>query len=167
LSRNHVLSDQANDSWAKVFLNSRLGAKVQVMPRLATHREVAALLAGCDCGVFPSRAEGWNLGLLECMSVGMNVIATDYSAHTEFVEPSNCRLVHIDETEPARTGEWLWGNGNWAKLGSSQMEQMVYHLREVHRLKQEGNLQRNDSGIATAKAFTWGRTAEAVLRAVE
>ena len=64
------------------------------MPRVATQHHVAALLADCDCGVFPSRAEGWNLGLLECMSVGLNVIATNYSAHTEFVEPANCRLVH-------------------------------------------------------------------------
>jgi glycosyltransferase involved in cell wall biosynthesis len=167
LSQNHGLPDQANDSWAKVFLGSRLGTKMLVVPRLATQHHVAALLADCDCGVFPSRAEGWNLGLLECMSVGLNVIATNYSAHTEFVDSANCRLVHVDETEPARTGEWLWGNGDWAKLGASQMEQMVHHLREVHRLKQEGSLLRNNAGIATANEFTWRRTAETVLRAVQ
>jgi glycosyltransferase involved in cell wall biosynthesis len=166
LSRNHVLSDQANDSWAKIFLDSSIGTKVQLVPRLATQHHVAALLADCDCGVFPSRAEGWNLGLLECMSVGLNVIATDYSAHTEFVKPANCRLVHVDETEPARTGEWVWGAGNWAKLGPSQMEQMVDHLREVHRLKQEGSLPRNYAGIATAKEFTWRRTVDAMVWAL-
>ena len=80
LSYNYVLSDQANESWANLFLGSRIRAKVQLVPRLASQGQVAALLAECDCGVFPSRAEGWNLGLLECMSVGLNVIATDYSA---------------------------------------------------------------------------------------
>jgi glycosyltransferase involved in cell wall biosynthesis len=167
LSRNQSLTDQANDSWAKIFLGSRLGTKVQLVPRLATQLQVAALLNDCDCGVFPSRAEGWNLGLLECMSVGMSVIATDYSAHTEFIEPANCRLVHIDEIEPARTGEWVWGDGNWAKLGPPQMEQMVHHLREVHRLKQDGSLPRNNAGIATAREFTWRRTALAVLTSVQ
>ncbi len=44
---------------------------------------------------------------------------------------------------------------------------MVHHLREVHRLKQEGSLPRNDAGISTAKQFTWRRTAEAVLQAVQ
>ena len=138
------------------------------MPRLATQREVAALLADCDCGVFPSRAEGWNLGLLECMSVGLNVIATDYSAHTEFVEP--CELpagAHRRDRAAARRANCSGATGNWAKLGPSQMEQMVHHLREVHRLKQEGSLPRNDAGIATAKEFTWRRTAEAVLRAAQ
>jgi glycosyltransferase involved in cell wall biosynthesis len=167
LSRSYILSDEGNDSWARVFLGSSIGTRVQLVPRLASQRDVAALLADCDCGVFPSRAEGWNLGLLECMSMGLTVIATNYSAHTEFVEPANCRLVQIDETEPPPAGDVLWGTGNWGKLGGSQMEQMVYHLREVHRLKQEGSLRRNDAGIATAKKFTWRRTAEAVLRAVE
>ena len=166
LSRSYILSDEANDSSGAVFLGSSIGTRVQLVPRLATQLDVAALLADCDCGVFPSRAEGWNLGLLECMSIGLNVIATNYSAHTEFVEPGNCRLVQVDETEPPPSGDLLRGTGNWGKLGASQMEQMVHHLREVHRLKQEGSLARNDAGIATAKAFPWRRTAEAVLRAV-
>jgi hypothetical protein len=99
------------------------------------------------------------------MSVGLNVIATNYSGHTEFVDSANCRLVQIDETEPPPDPDLLWGTGNWGKLGPSQMEQMIHHLREVHRLKQEGRLARNDPGIATAKEFTWRRTAEAVLQA--
>jgi hypothetical protein len=47
------------------------------------------------------------------------------------------------------------------------MEQMVHHLREVHRLKQEGALPRNEAGIATAREFSWRRTVESLLRAVE
>ncbi len=101
------------------------------------------------------------------MSVGLNVIATVYSAHTEFVTEANCRLVHVDETEPARDVQMSLGPGSWARLGASQMEQMVHHLREVHRLRQDGVLPRNESGIATAKAFPWQRTAESLLQAVQ
>ena len=167
LSRSYILTDQGNDSWARAFLNSKIGTRVELVPRLATQRDVAAMLAGCDCGVFPSRAEGWNLGLLECMSMGLNVIATDYAAHSEFVTPANSRVVHIDEIEPQPVGEWNSGTGNWGTLGRNQMEQMVDHLREVHRLRQEGSLRRNDAGVATAKEFTWSRTAKAVLLAVQ
>lgn len=166
LSRSYILSDEVNDSWARVFLGSRIGTRVELIPRVATQRDVAALLAGCDCGVYPSRAEGWNLGLLECMSLGLNVIATNYSAHTEFVDATNCWLVDVDETEPPPAGDLLWGTGSWGKLGPAQMEQMVHHLREVHRMKQEGRLGRNDAGIATASQFNWRRTVDAVLRAV-
>ena len=167
LSQNYTFKQKINDEWAQRFLLSPMGSRVQLVPRLRTQGAVAEMIAGCDCGVFPSRAEGWNLGLLECMSVGLNVIATDYSAHTEFVSEANCRVVHVDETEAAHDGFWFHGQGNWGKLGASQMEQMVHHLREVHRLKQEGALVRNDAGIATAKAFSWRRTAESLLQAVQ
>ena len=75
--------------------------------------------------------------------------------------------MHVNETEPAHDGQWCKGQANWARLGPSQMEQMVHHLREVHRLKQEGALARNEAGIATAQAFSWSRTAESLLRAVQ
>jgi glycosyltransferase involved in cell wall biosynthesis len=166
LSTSYALTPQDNDAWARRFLQSPMGSRVRLVPRLPSQHEVAEVIAGCDCGVFPSRAEGWNLGLLECMSVGLSVIATDYSAHSEFVTEANCRLVYVDETEPAHDGR-SWLGGSWAKLGASQMERMVHHLREVHRLKQEGALARNDAGIATAKAFSWGRTAESLLRAAK
>ena len=50
-----------------------------------------------DCGVFPSRAEGRNLELLEMMSAGKHVITTDYSAHTEFCTKDNAGLVPITD----------------------------------------------------------------------
>src|SRR5262249_14306876 len=124
LCSNYAMTQQANDEWARAFLNSAVGTKVRLVPRLQSQQNVAALVAGCDCGVFPSRAEAWNLGLLECMSAGLSVIATDYSGHTEFANEENCRLIHIDETEPADADPRFWGQGRWAKLGASQMEQI-------------------------------------------
>jgi glycosyltransferase involved in cell wall biosynthesis len=166
LCNNYATTQEANDEWARAFLNSAVGTKVRLVPRLQSQQNVAVLVSGCDCGVFPSRAEAWNLGLLECMSAGLSVIATAYSGHTEFANQVNCRLIHIDETEPADADPRFWGQGRWAKLGPSQMEQLVHHLREVHRLKQEGALDRNDAGIATARAFSWQRTVDALLTAI-
>ena len=61
-------------------------------------------MAGADCGVFLSRAEGWNLGLLEMMAMGKPVITTNYSGHTEFATPANALLVEVPEVEPAKDG---------------------------------------------------------------
>ena len=62
LSHNFGLTDQANDSWAKLYLGSNVGNKVRIVPRLNTQQQVAALLAECDCGVFPSRARDGTSG---------------------------------------------------------------------------------------------------------
>ena len=53
-----------------------------------------------DCGLFPARAEGWNLELLEMMACGKQVIATNYSAHTEFCTKENSILIESDENIP-------------------------------------------------------------------
>ena len=63
-----------------------------------------------DVGIFPSRAEGWNLEILELMSCGKHIITTNYSAHTEFCNKENALLVDIDELETAYDGKWFLGS---------------------------------------------------------
>ena len=41
--------------------------------------------------------------------------------------------------------------------------QIILHMQEVHRLKQEQNLKINTAGIETAKRFSWENTKEEIL----
>jgi hypothetical protein len=152
-----------NEYWASRYATT-LGSRFMPIGRLTDQTSVAKLLAGADCGVFPARAEGWNLDLLETLSVGTHAIATNYSAHTEYLNSDNCRLINTTEFETARDGIFFKGQGEWAKFGDDQMEQLINHLREVHRLKQTGQLQRNVAGIETAKQFSWQNTANAFIQ---
>lgn len=157
-----------NQMWARQFHGSKMGAvnKIQLYPRVRSQLDVARFLATADCGVFPARAEGWNLELIECMSLGLPCIATNYSAHTEFVDENNCLLIQVDKTEPANDGVWFHGQGEWACLGEGQEEQLIEHMRSVHRLKQTGQLPPNVGGIETANKFTWQNTATLLLGAL-
>ena len=92
-----------------MYTTSPLGSKVKFLDRVGSHKEVADIIRMCDCGVFPSRAEGWNLDLLEMMSCGKQVIATNYSAHTEFCNEENCMLVETTEMVDAEDGKWFRG----------------------------------------------------------
>jgi glycosyltransferase involved in cell wall biosynthesis len=151
-----------NTEWEHLCHSSRMGKHIHIYPhgRMKTQQEVAKYLATADCAVFPARAEGWNLELLEAMSCGIHCIATNVSAHTEFVDEANCRLIHTDAVEDARDGIWFHGQGQWAALGDDQMDQLIHHMREVHRLKQTGQLGVNARGIETSKIFNWRATAE-------
>lgn len=153
--------------WRGRYLTSPLGraGKITVLShRLAEQANVAALFHKCDVGVFPARAEGWNLDLLELLSCGKQAIATNYAGHTQFCTKENCRLISVAGLEKAEDGIWFKGQGNWAALGADELEQLVVHLRECHRLKQEGKLAVNQAGIDTAKDFSWDRTAEAIIQ---
>ncbi len=165
VAHNPFYSAEESLQWADVYRNSPLGGKIQVVEeRLPTQRDVAAVMARADCGVFPFRAEGWNLDLAEMMAMGKHVIATNYSAPTEYLTPENARLIDVDRLEDAHDAKWFHGQGQWAELGDAQIEQLVEHLRAVHRLKQEGKLRPNTAARDTFEAFTWERTVDCIVK---
>lgn len=166
---NPFLTKSQQEEWVSLYRSSAfLCGKVIVLPdRLPRQQDVARLMMLADCGVFPARAEGWNLELLEMLAMGKACIATNYSAHTEFCTTENCLLVEPDGLEPAFDGVFFTsGQGQWAELGERAMEQLVSHLRDVHRRKQEGSLSANMAGIQTAGQFTWDATAHHLLTAL-
>ena len=166
MCENPFYSREENANWETMYKGSGLGNKIRMIPRQQTQNDVYNIMIQTDCGVFPARAEGWNLELLEMMSCGKQVIATNYSAHTEFCNHNNCLLIETDDTEPAQDGKWFFGQGNWAKIEDAQFNSLVEHLRMIHDLKQSGNLHTNSGGIATAKKYSWENTAKEIINAL-
>lgn len=154
-----------SDSWKRLYEGCALGKKITVIDgRLPNQESVAGLMASVDCGVFPSRAEGWNLELGEMMAMGKVAIATNNTAHTEYVTKENCLLIETPDMEIAYDGLWFHGQGGWAKFGNDQEDQLISHLRGVHAAKQGSNIApTNQSGIETMKRFTWDNTAQKIV----
>lgn len=156
LCHNPFLNEQQTNNWIDICENCDLSSKVFVRPRVNSHQDVANFIRNMDCGVFPAKAEGWNLELLESMASGKPVIATNYSAHTEFCNKDNSYLVEIDDVEPAFDGIWFDGNkGNWAYIGESQKEQIIEHMRYCYT-----NRPTNPEGIKTGRNYTWKNSAK-------
>lgn len=165
-----------NDGWTQSYKSSKMGARIEVLARrLPTQQDVADMMATADCGVFPSRAEGWGLESAEMLAMGKHVILTDYSAHTEYANATNALLLTVDRLEDAHDGHWFdagdraWDGppGQWAELGTAQVDQLVEHMRRVHRLKQAGELLPNYAGADSMRAFTWDNTAEEITSVLE
>ena len=98
--------------------------------------------------------------MLDC---GKQVIATNYSVHTEFCNDDNCFLIEMGDVEPAFDDVFFYGQGNWAKFESEQMEQLIDHMFFVHRYV----VGDNKFGLETANKFTWKNTAETIIREIE
>lgn len=161
---NPFLQKEQTEKWKNTFRDSKLGHKVRFINRVETHQEVYNIMSRVDCGIFPARAEGWNLELLELMACGKQVISTNYSAHTEFCNEHNARLVNVDKLEPANDGVWFDGTkGNWASFDTTTKDNLISHMKAIHEDKQNGRLDLNHTGIQTAQAFTWENTTKEVL----
>ncbi len=159
MNHNPFLSENDDWEWKRMYKSGKMANKIKFLERVKSHTEVADIMRMADCGVFPSRAEGWNLEALEMMSCGRHVIVTDYSAHTEFCNSSNSHLIEIDALEPAFDGIWFNGQGNWARIGDSQIQQLSSHMRKIYEQKKRDGDILNLSGIDTAKEFSWENTA--------
>lgn len=60
-----------------------------LIDRSLSRSDLYALEAACDCFVSLHRSEGFGLAVAECMYLGKPVIATDWSATTEFLNETN------------------------------------------------------------------------------
>jgi hypothetical protein len=163
---NPFMSQEHNRGWSTQYTNSKLGRAGKIVvsnDRLASQYDLARWMSVAHCGVFPSRAEGWNMEALELLSMGKHLIITDYSAHTQYCSEKNSRLITIDKLAPAYDKVWFNGEGQWAEFGNKQMEQLVEHLRAVHKARMSGELTLNAAGIETATSLSWTQTAEGLI----
>ena len=168
MTENPFLNTEQTKTWQECYVNTKMRHKIKFIPRVQTHKEVYNIMSRTDCGVFPARAEGWNLELLEMMACGKQVITTNYSAHTEFCNSDNARMIDINSFEKAFDGVWFNGEkGNWASFNEESYHQLLSHLKAVHEDKQSGKDITNNNGIKTAQAFTWDNTTREVLKHVQ
>lgn len=150
---NQFLKPEQSRVWEKMYLESKLGDKIQIIPRASTHLDVYNVMKQTDCGVFPARAEGWNLEALEMMGCGKEVIITGCTGHLEFIDRS-CKIIDMPEQfETAYDGIFFNGFSKWRKITKDSFDQLVAYLREVHqnRLSQKVNIE----AVNRAKEFSW------------
>lgn len=155
---NPFNSPQEENKWRKTYQRD----DIRFIPRVQTHQEVYNIMSQVGCGIFPSRAEGWNLELLEMISIGKWCITTDYSAHTEFCNENNADLVKIFTLEPAYDEKWFFGDGDWAEIDEEQIRRFVDNMISFaeHPVY-------NSYGLETGEKFSWDNTSRKIVDYVE
>jgi len=164
LPHNIFLSPAETAEWLKRYQGMKLSSKVEILQPVQHHHNVADIIRQCDCGLFPARAEGWNLELLETMASNRPVITTNYAAHTEFCNSSNSFLVDIQETELASDTKFFTaGVGNWACIDIDEEEQFIEHMRFCYR----NRIRNNWEGVTTGEKFTWENSAKKIQKLLD
>jgi len=158
MCHNVHLSPEQEAQWENLY---KQDPRVRLIGRVQSQQEVASIMNTVDCGVFPSRAEGWNLEILELMAAGKHIITTNYSAHTEFCNAKNSMLVTPLKNEPAHDGIFFDGFADWAFLEGVEQE-FVVHMQNIYKEWKQNNKARivNEEGIQSSKEFSWDATAQ-------
>ncbi len=151
---NPFNSQEENNKWLNLYNHPN----IRIIPRAETQQEVYNIMSQVDCGVFPSRGEGWNLELLEMMAVGKPTIATNYSAHTEFATGGHSHLIPTHGVEPAFDGKWFFGQGNWAKIEQQDITNAMNEFMVTAWFQ--------ETIVKNAQKFSWENTANEILKHV-
>jgi glycosyltransferase involved in cell wall biosynthesis len=134
--------------------------------RLPTE-QVSKLYRHCHVGVFPAKAEGWNLPLMEAIQSNLPCIATNYSAHTEYVGseygyPQDL-LLNKFQMGVAQDNVYFHGNrGLWAVPSVDEIsEKMLYCFNNYEEVS------RNFDPAKIKEVFTWKNTATKFIEALD
>lgn len=164
MPHNFFLTAEETKSWVEKYKNSKLGNKIIFVDRQKNQKMVYNIMSQIHCGIFPARAEGWNLEALELLACGRHLIISNATAHTEFCNSTNSLLVDMNSGyESAKDIKFFDGSFQWRKIGNNEIDQFVEHMRSIHRLRKEGSLQLNTEGINTGRKFTWKNTAQTLM----
>ena len=98
--------------------------------------ELAGLLGRMDCGLFPSRAEGFGMPKLECEATGMPCIATAFGGYLDHSIPDGTLLLNVEEWQPSD-----FDKGNQAEPDVDHLIHLMKHCMENRdEAKRRGNL---------------------------
>lgn len=155
---NPFLDEEELETWYNLVKNNKLAEKITILKRQPTQHDLAKVMHHADCGIFLSRAEGWNNEIPEMMLMNKAIIATNYSAHKEYLTKQNSFMVDIDQKEIAYDGKWFHGQGSWALLGDKELSQTIEHMRFVYNNK----VANNPIGVSTGKKYSWRNTTQII-----
>lgn len=162
VTQNPFLNKSQENAWLNLVQSSKLRNKIKLFPRLPDHKAIAEIISYSNCGIYISRGEGWNLELLETLSMNKPVIVSNYSAHKEYCDQNNSFLIDIVDTEQAFDGIWFFGNGNWAKIDEKTKENIVDSMQYCFK----HNIINNAAGVETAKQYSWQNSASELIRCI-
>ena len=133
--------------------------------------QMTELYRSADVFVFPTKAEGWGLPIIEAAAMGIPIVTTYYSAPCDFLEPikSSCVFVDYDlapvmcpdyqKYYPSATGNWgLWAMPLVDNLAGCLQVARAQHVKLAEEAVKNSEIIR--------KNWNWTRSVDRALAAM-
>ena len=117
---------------ATLNLGNKPWPRIEIIAEQVPSAQLPALYMAGDCLVAPSRGEGWGRPHHEAMLMERPVIATNWSANTEFMNAENSYLIDYELVEAKYLEPELWHyrGHRWANPSEAHLRQMLRHVQQ-------------------------------------
>lgn len=136
------------------------GKVVFSINEMVPEHQLGALYRSADCFVLPSRGEGWGLPILEAMACGIPVIATAWSAQTDFMHDEIAYPLSIEGLVPAEAKCPYYSGFNWAEPSYEHLRTLMRH---VYENREEARLKGARASAEVLGRWTWRHSAEKII----
>ncbi len=136
--------------------------KIYTVDRVISHQDFATLYAACDAFLYPTRAEGWGLPLIEAMASGLPAIVTNYSGLTEFANTENAYMINY-EMEDIQQSYFLSRSNNYGQWAGPDTDHLIYLMRYVFEHREEAYAKGKKAANDIANNWTWNNAAQKAL----
>ncbi len=92
--------------------------------------QLGVLYRSADCFVLTTRGEGWGMPVIEAMACGLPVIATNWSAHCDFMTEENAYPLPVDDLVPAQAKCPYYAGSRWAEPSYTHLRRLMRHVFE-------------------------------------
>jgi len=161
---NPFCNDEEHTKWFDVVRSSKNGHKINVLNPLQLHSQILNLYNDYHVYVSLSRAEGYDLPLIEAMSNGLLCVGTNSAAHKDYLTDDNCILVQPSGREKAFDGKWFLGESEWDKFDT---EDFVGAFVKAKEEIEKGCSEKVEAAKQTALGNSWEKTVEKIIGELE
>jgi glycosyltransferase involved in cell wall biosynthesis len=165
---NHFVNQTDKYNELSGWIESQGMTNVRVLWGSAAQADMIDLYQQSHIFVLPTKGEGWGLPLIEAAAVGLPIITTMHSAHTEFLQhiPSSVIPVEYDMV-PIACEEYKFfypvEDGNWGQWAQPRIASIRSALRTARNnyITLQSRAFANSSIIRDA--FSWERSVDCVV----
>lgn len=172
IKTNHIMNHEENKQKITEHIRTLGLTNVNVWYGNLPESDMVVLYQRHHVFVLPTKGEGWGLPLIEAAAVGMPIITTMYSGHTEFLDRIHNSLVPVEYDMvpiacpdyqycyPTEDQDW----GMWAQPRQQSIVQALAHARDCYQDLKTHAIANSD---VIRRDFSWAQSANTAMKMLQ
>ncbi len=152
------------DQVAALGLEARGGRIHLSLNHIVPTYQLGSLYRSADCFVLTTRGEGWGMPVTEAMACGLPVIATDWSAHCDFMNQGNAYPLQVERLVPAEAKCPYYTGFKWAEPSYRDLRRLMRH---VFTNQAEARAKGERASRDVRANWTWDKAAEKIIARID